>query len=471
MAGDELEAPVGGRHGDRQGRHVEHRPVPGIAGAEGVEGGLAPRRDMAISIALGPSRITSEAKFAAKASDIVSGWALSGAGIGTDTLKTEVRTASTSSAANVAGWARCSPASADAASQAPAATTASDVDSSDQGERLHQARESTRADAKALVQECRRAGVRGAAGVGGPLRKLCVAGTASASPSTPRRPPSRSSTARTRVPLNRTPCAACARGIRTDVRAREGRRKFSGRQLPRRPGPDAAFLRETSPIPARPLRAGTPFAMAWASPAMFFANHFFEPAPPRPTPPPGTLWTLIHETEGSVSVNVGAHPHGYELRLVLNQRFLRSRVHESLSGVLADATDTRTAVRAAGILRSRNLNHPLTRRACPRRSLGEGGLFDQRGRLRVRIEQELLAVDAGRSRTGRRRRPRRRSRRSAAHRRGRCRGAGESRTTARRCWRSSGSRTGHSTSTRRSRLRSIRSALPMNTSGSPPFSK
>ena len=74
---------------------------------------------------------------------------------------------------------------------------------------------------------------------------------------------------------------------------------------------------------------------------MFFADHFFEPAPRSLTPPPGTLWILIHETEGSVSVNVGSHPHGYELRLVLNQRFLRSRVHESLSGVLADATDTR----------------------------------------------------------------------------------------------------------------------------------
>ena len=59
---------------------------------------------------------------------------------------------------------------------------------------------------------------------------------------------------------------------------------------------------------------------------MFFANHLFEPAPLRLTPPPGTLWTLIHETEGSVSVNVGAHPHGYELRLVLNERFLRSRL-------------------------------------------------------------------------------------------------------------------------------------------------
>ena len=80
---------------------------------------------MAISVALGPSRITSEAKFAAKASDIVSGWALSGAGIGTDTLKTEVRTASTSSAPNVAGCVRCSPARAEAASQPPAATTAS----------------------------------------------------------------------------------------------------------------------------------------------------------------------------------------------------------------------------------------------------------------------------------------------------------------------------------------------------------
>ena len=81
---------------------------------------------------------------------------------------------------------------------------------------------------------------------------------------------------------------------------------------------------------------------------MFLANHFPEPAPPRPTAPPGTLWILIHETEGSVSVNVGAHPHGYELRLVLNQRFLRSRVHESLSGVLADATDTRTRFELLG---------------------------------------------------------------------------------------------------------------------------
>ena len=75
---------------------------------------------------------------------------------------------------------------------------------------------------------------------------------------------------------------------------------------------------------------------------MFYANHFFEPTLPRLTPPPGTLWTLSHDTEGSVSVHVAAHPHGYELRLVLNERFLRSRVHESLSGVLADAMDTRT---------------------------------------------------------------------------------------------------------------------------------
>jgi hypothetical protein len=81
---------------------------------------------------------------------------------------------------------------------------------------------------------------------------------------------------------------------------------------------------------------------------MFLAHHFPEPAPPRPTAPPGTLWILIHETEGSVSVNVGAHPHGYELRLVLNQRFLRSRVHESLSGVLADATDTRSRFELLG---------------------------------------------------------------------------------------------------------------------------
>ena len=79
-----------------------------------------------------------------------------------------------------------------------------------------------------------------------------------------------------------------------------------------------------------------------------FANPFFEPTARRVTPPPGTLWILIHETEGSVSVNVGAHPHGYELRLVVNQRFLRSRVHESLSGVLADATDTRTRFERLG---------------------------------------------------------------------------------------------------------------------------
>ncbi len=75
--------------------------------------------------------------------------------------------------------------------------------------------------------------------------------------------------------------------------------------------------------------------------AMFFANHSFDLVRRHRLPPPGTLWTLIHDTEGSVSANVGAHPHGYELRLVLNQRFLRSRVHESLSGVLADATDAR----------------------------------------------------------------------------------------------------------------------------------
>ena len=45
VAGDDPEGEVGGRHGDRQGRHVEDRPVPGIPGAEGVEGGLAPCRD------------------------------------------------------------------------------------------------------------------------------------------------------------------------------------------------------------------------------------------------------------------------------------------------------------------------------------------------------------------------------------------------------------------------------------------
>jgi hypothetical protein len=56
---------------------------------------------------------------------------------------------------------------------------------------------------------------------------------------------------------------------------------------------------------------------------------------------PGTLWTLMHETEGVVTVNVGPHPHGYELRLLLNRRFLRSRVHSTLSDMLADAEDTR----------------------------------------------------------------------------------------------------------------------------------
>ena len=79
---------------------------------------------MAISVALGPSRMISEAKFAAKASDIVSGWPLSDAGIGTATLKTEVRTARTSNAPNVIGCARCRPATADAANQVPAATMA-----------------------------------------------------------------------------------------------------------------------------------------------------------------------------------------------------------------------------------------------------------------------------------------------------------------------------------------------------------
>jgi hypothetical protein len=81
---------------------------------------------------------------------------------------------------------------------------------------------------------------------------------------------------------------------------------------------------------------------------MLFANAVFEFDAPRAAVPPGTLWTLIHETEGSVSVNVGSHPHGYELRLVLNQRFLRSRVHESLTGVLADATDTRSRFESLG---------------------------------------------------------------------------------------------------------------------------
>jgi hypothetical protein len=63
---------------------------------------------------------------------------------------------------------------------------------------------------------------------------------------------------------------------------------------------------------------------------------------------PGTLWTLTHETEGVVSVNVGSHPHGYELRLVLNRRFLRSRVHRTLTDMLADAADTRRRFEVLG---------------------------------------------------------------------------------------------------------------------------
>ena len=81
---------------------------------------------------------------------------------------------------------------------------------------------------------------------------------------------------------------------------------------------------------------------------MTFAEFAFETPDDALHTPPGTLWTLMHETEGLVSVNVGAHPHGYELRLLLNQRFLRSRVHDSLSGMLADATDTRSRFELLG---------------------------------------------------------------------------------------------------------------------------
>jgi hypothetical protein len=69
---------------------------------------------------------------------------------------------------------------------------------------------------------------------------------------------------------------------------------------------------------------------------------------PLPAAGPGTLWTLSHDTEGVVSVNVGLHPHGYELRLLLNYRFLRSRVHHSLPDVLADAADTRRRFEVLG---------------------------------------------------------------------------------------------------------------------------
>jgi hypothetical protein len=87
---------------------------------------------------------------------------------------------------------------------------------------------------------------------------------------------------------------------------------------------------------------GYRFSRARSRPFMTFADDLLETIlAPVPVDPPGTLWTLTHDTEGSVSVNVGPHPHGYELRLVLNQRFLRSRVHGSLADVLADAADTR----------------------------------------------------------------------------------------------------------------------------------
>ncbi len=69
---------------------------------------------------------------------------------------------------------------------------------------------------------------------------------------------------------------------------------------------------------------------------------------PTPAPGPGTLWTLSHQSEGVVSVNVGMHPHGYELRLLLNHRFLRSRVHRKLEDVLADAADTRERFEGLG---------------------------------------------------------------------------------------------------------------------------
>jgi hypothetical protein len=61
---------------------------------------------------------------------------------------------------------------------------------------------------------------------------------------------------------------------------------------------------------------------------------------PAPVMPAGTIWTLAHDTEGVVQVLLGPHPHGFELRLMLNNRFLRSRVHRELAGVLADAADT-----------------------------------------------------------------------------------------------------------------------------------
>jgi hypothetical protein len=56
---------------------------------------------------------------------------------------------------------------------------------------------------------------------------------------------------------------------------------------------------------------------------------------------PEALWVLCHETDGIVSLSLGRHPHGYELRLVVNRRFVRSRVHATVSEMLVDAADTR----------------------------------------------------------------------------------------------------------------------------------
>ena len=81
---------------------------------------------------------------------------------------------------------------------------------------------------------------------------------------------------------------------------------------------------------------------------MFCANPFFEPAARRADP---TARDVMDPHPRDRGIGVGQRrgaPHGYELRLVLNQRFLRSRVHESLSGVLADATDTRTRFELLG---------------------------------------------------------------------------------------------------------------------------
>ena len=88
----------------------------------------------------------------------------------------------------------------------------------------------------------------------------------------------------------------------------------------------------------------------------------------------GTLWTLAHESEGTVSLNVGPHPHGFELRVILNNRFLRSRVHREFAGVLADATDTRERFEELGFAEAPRPLRALSTSRPPTDGRGAAGL-------------------------------------------------------------------------------------------------